>query len=164
MEDNKSLNESIKKLEVCPECKAVINGENFCHNCGKNLYEIINKYCGRCGNKLSDKAKFCDKCGNNIEQQSFNRTDYNNSNNSTNNIDKKSPLALGGFICSIIGLFVFPYIFGIVAIVLGIIAICQENICKTSKKHAKTAIILGVIDIVASIFIQVSLIGFFGAL
>lgn len=36
-EDEKNLDNFINNLEVCPNCKAVVNGERYCHNCGKDL-------------------------------------------------------------------------------------------------------------------------------
>lgn len=35
--EEQKLNEIIDRIEVCPVCKAVTNGDRFCHNCGKNL-------------------------------------------------------------------------------------------------------------------------------
>lgn len=36
-ENEKKLNNLINKIETCPNCKAVVNGDKFCHNCGKKL-------------------------------------------------------------------------------------------------------------------------------
>ncbi len=36
-DDEKSLDNLMNNLEVCPNCKAVVNGERYCHNCGKDL-------------------------------------------------------------------------------------------------------------------------------
>lgn len=33
------LDKLINKLEVCPNCKSVVNGDKYCHNCGKYLLE-----------------------------------------------------------------------------------------------------------------------------
>lgn len=33
------FDEVINKLKVCPNCKAIVNGETYCHNCGKYLSE-----------------------------------------------------------------------------------------------------------------------------
>lgn len=63
------LNEVIDRLETCPNCKAVVNGDKFCHNCGKNLEDSNNNevYCSKCGKKLEPNARFCNKCGNEVK-------------------------------------------------------------------------------------------------
>ena len=40
--EEQKLNEFIDKIEVCPVCKAVTNGDKFCHNCGTDLTEYQN--------------------------------------------------------------------------------------------------------------------------
>ena len=35
--EEQKLNEIIDRIEVCPVCKAVTNGDKFCHNCGAKL-------------------------------------------------------------------------------------------------------------------------------
>lgn len=42
--EEENLKEVIEKLEVCPVCKAVTNGDKFCHNCGTNLEEYRNNH------------------------------------------------------------------------------------------------------------------------
>ena len=155
----KEIDEVIKKIEVCPNCKAITNGEKYCHNCGKYLLDDDGnyKYCSKCGNKLNINAKFCNKCGNYCEQQ--NSSVNNNEEEYESNEGTNSPIALAGLICAIVGLFVFPYILGIAAIVLGIIGRCQENISSRSKKQAVASIILGVIIMIWPSFWQGFLIG-----
>ena len=68
-------------------------------------------------------------------------------------------MALIGFICSILGLLVLPYIFGAVSVVLGILALQQKNIDKRGKNQAITAVVLGVVDIIAAAYIQGFIIG-----
>ncbi len=104
----------------------------------------------KCGEKLTPNAQFCSKCGHNM------RT-YNNDS-------KTNPLALTGFICSIVGLIVLPLILGIVSIVLGIIVKSQDNINAKSRKQSTVAIVLGVIDALWYFFWQGFLIGYFNIL
>lgn len=126
-------------------------------------------YCNQCGNEIKEGEVFCPKCGNSInqEQQVNNENQFNSSNEhkdgvigsyiKDNNI--KSPMALIGFICSILGLLVLPYIFGAVSVVLGILALQQKNIDKRGKNQAITAVVLGVVDIIAAAYIQGFIIG-----
>lgn len=37
--NEEELNDIISKIKTCPNCKAVVNGDKFCHNCGMNLEE-----------------------------------------------------------------------------------------------------------------------------
>lgn len=48
------LNEVINIIKTCPNCKAVVNGEKFCHNCGMNLEEFNNIV----DEKKDEKVKF----------------------------------------------------------------------------------------------------------
>ena len=126
-------------------------------------------YCNQCGNEIKEGEGFCPKCGNSInqEQQVNNENQGNFSNEhkdgvigsyiKDNNIT--SPMALIGFICSILGLLVLPYIFGAVSVVLGILALQQKNIDKRGKNQAITAVVLGVVDIIAAAYIQGFIIG-----
>lgn len=121
-------------------------------------------YCNQCGNEIKEGEGFCPKCGNpiNQEQQVNNENQGNASNEHKDGIignyikdnNIKSPMALIGFICSILGFFILPYIFGAVSIVLGILALQQKNIDSKGKKQAIAAIVLGIIDMVGSAFIQ----------
>ncbi len=76
-----------------------------------------------------------------------------------NNI--QSPMALIGFITSILGFFVIPYFFGAVSIVLGVLALQQVKINKKGKTQATIAVILGIIDIIGSAFVQGFLLSYF---
>ena len=150
--EDKKLNEVIKQIQVCPVCKAVTNGDKYCHNCGKYLLEEENGY------KLDENARFCNKCGNRCDQQNFN--DYNNQERYEENEGKDSTVALIGLICSIVGLFVVPLLLGIASIVLGIIGKCQSDISEKSNKQATAAIVLGVIDAIWYYFAYGFIIGF----
>lgn len=37
--NEEELNDIISRIKTCPNCKAVVNGDKFCHNCGMNLEE-----------------------------------------------------------------------------------------------------------------------------
>lgn len=161
--EDKKLNEVIKQIQVCPVCKAVTNGDKYCHNCGKYLLEEDDyKFCNKCGNRLEENARYCNQCGNRYDQQNFNEN--NNQRRFEENEGKDSIIALIGLICSIVGLFVIPLLLGIVAIVLGIIGKVQSDISEKSSKQATAAIILGVIDAIWYYFAQGLIIGFFSTL
>lgn len=127
----KDSNEELNNFLLCPVCKAQTNGEKFCHKCGAQLENL---FCTNCGKKLEPNSQFCNNCGHSV----YNRSTANNTNNSS--------VALAGFICSIVGLFILPLLLGIIALVLGIIGRNQDNISKKSKNQATTAIVLGIID------------------
>ena len=162
--EDKKLNEVIKQIQVCPVCKAVTNGDKYCHNCGKYLLEEENgyKFCNKCGNKLDENARYCNKCGNRCDQQNFNEN--NNQERYEENEGKDSVIALIGLICSIVGLFVVPLLLGIASIVLGIIGKCQSDISEKSNKQATAAIVLGVIDAIWYYFAYGFIIGFLSTL
>ena len=51
----------------CPKCKNHVEG-NFCPNCGtKKPEEQKEKFCSKCGAKLTGGAKFCPECGEKVE-------------------------------------------------------------------------------------------------
>ena len=35
--NEEELNDIISRIKTCPNCKAVVNNDKFCHNCGMNL-------------------------------------------------------------------------------------------------------------------------------
>ena len=55
-----------------------------------------------------------------------------------------SPFAKGSLICAVVSLFVFPYIFGIAAIILAVISFAN---LEEKKKTAIAGIIIGIIGI-----------------
>lgn len=76
------IDEEIKKLHgirLCPQCRSEnpLNALYCCH-CGLNLPELsetekdkdddTEKYCPKCGEKMTDKAVFCIKCGFKVAQ------------------------------------------------------------------------------------------------
>lgn len=125
----------------------------------------MSRTCKYCGNVLEDGDNFCQKCGAVADavQDSTpgmaaqaNQTANNNFNNQQVNSGyqgKTSGIAIGGFVCSLIGFWVFGIILGIVSISLGAAAL---NHMKTfpeekGKGLAIAAIVIGIIDIIGAI-------------
>ena len=125
----------------------------------------MNRTCKYCGNVLEDGDNFCQKCGAVADavQDSApgmaaqaNQTANNNFNNQQVNSGyqgKTSGIAIGGFVCSLIGFWIAGIILGIVAISLGATAL---NHMKTfpeekGKGLAIAAIVIGIIDIIGAI-------------
>lgn len=77
-------------------------------------------YCSKCGNEIKDTDQFCPKCGGsnkdvsnmNEHQQSIIGQSYQTNQNINNQggNEKIAPMALGAFICSIVGLFILPMV------------------------------------------------------
>lgn len=48
----------------CKYCgNEIINNEDYCNRCGRNIYDEDKKHCTNCGKELEAKQSFCDKCG-----------------------------------------------------------------------------------------------------
>lgn len=127
----------------------------------------MSRTCKYCGNVLEDGDNFCQKCGAVADavqdnepgmsaQANANVTNnFNQQQNTTNATyaGKTSGIAIGGFVCSLVGLLVAGVILGIVAISLGAAAL---NHIKTfpgekGKGLAIAAIVIGVFDIIGAI-------------
>lgn len=121
-------------------------------------------YCNQCGNEIKEGEEFCPKCGNSlkIENKTDNVEQVSSTNehkdgaikNFINENNIKSPMALIGFISSVLGAFILPYLLGAIAIVLGILALQQIKIDKKGKIQAIIAIVVGIIDIVIPALVQ----------
>ena len=121
-------------------------------------------YCNQCGNEIKEGEEFCSKCSNplKIENKANNVEQVNSTNehkdgaikNFINENNIKSPMALIGFISSVLGAFILPYLLGAIAIVLGILALQQIKIDKKGKIQAIIAIVVGIIDIVIPALVQ----------
>lgn len=136
------------------------------------------KNCSKCGNTVSDQAKFCNKCGNKFEEENMvnqtvtpnvvvnepvNNTPVNNiqtsnaqvNNASTNNNNKNNPLALAGFIVSLVS-FLCCGAGAIIGLVLSIMGLNQ--IKKTNEKGkglAIAGIVLSSIGFVVAIIVGI---------
>ncbi|MBR2704740.1 MAG: DUF4190 domain-containing protein [Clostridia bacterium] len=128
----------------------------------------MSRTCKYCGNVLEDGDNFCQKCGAVADSVQDNEpgmsaqananvtNNFNQQQNTANSqayAGKTSGIAIGGFVCSIVGLFVAGVILGIIAISLGAAAL---NHMKTfteekGKGLATAAIAIGVFDIIGAI-------------
>lgn len=142
-------------------------------------------FCSNCGAKANEDDRFCCNCGMNLNDttqqsanvnQSFNQnTQTNYTPNYQNNINtlRWNPLAIIGFIISIIGIntiaafsytlmgiYNTPFIFPVTSIVLCIIGLVQISKNKDTyrgKGLAISGIIISVIVIISTIIIFIAL-------
>jgi ribosomal protein L40E len=103
-------------------------------------------FCPECGTQVSEHAQQCMKCSYPIYKlKNTNNNQNYSSSPSFNNINKTQPntsntgLIVAGYIVSFLSLFILPFFFLVVGIVIGIITI--------SKGHA----IHGIVHIVLSL-------------
>ena len=122
-------------------------------------------YCKYCGNNIDENSKFCPNCGANIEAEQVGNTssestaysapDYSQSQYAnytptyTQNPNEGQGLAIAGFVCSLVSIFCF-------GIILGIIGIVLSNMAK-SKGYtgglATAGIVMGIIGLVGAIIV-----------
>lgn len=121
----------------------------------------MDNFCKNCGNKLNEEDKFCLKCGAAVEEnspKSTNEQQTNIPNNNTAQNDnamettKTNAAAVGGFVCSLVGILIFGIIMGILAICLSVTAKRHMQVFPNEKGKglATAALVIGIIDIVFS--------------
>lgn len=123
----------------------------------------MSKFCQYCGGEVNAGDRFCQKCGAKIEESAStvettntveipvqNNTQNFNQTNNVNAMTKTNGAAIGGFVCSIVGLIIFGIVMGILAVCLGITARRHIAVFKNEKGAglATAAIVIGIIDIV----------------
>jgi len=127
----------------------------------------MEKYCINCGGKIEEGEKFCKNCGTMVEEVKIDMTNNinddnltNNANNDnlTNNINncnnkETNGTAIASFVCSLVGMFFFHFVLGIVALSLGITAKKHFDVFKNEggRGLATAGIVIGIIDIVIGI-------------
>lgn len=48
----------------CKHCgNEIVNNDDYCNRCGRNIYDESKRHCTNCGKVLETKQTFCDKCG-----------------------------------------------------------------------------------------------------
>lgn len=127
----------------------------------------MNKFCTNCGTKLNEGDMFCANCGTAVNQNSaqnqgdvqnqvnaqqtqnnYNQQTYYN-NGAQAGQQKTNGLAIAGFVCSLVGLFVFPLILGILGVCFG--GVGKKRIEAFNEKgngFATASIIIGILDII----------------
>lgn len=81
------------------------------------------------------------------KQKILNESEVSNNRNVANN--GNSPLSTASLVCGIVSFLIIPFIFGIVAVILGIIGLAkQEN----KKAFSIIGIILGIIGVLWAIY------------
>lgn len=112
----------------------------------------MNKYCINCGNELEEDVKFCSKCGTNSEGEVV--VQDNQNTNATNEKGKYNGQAIASFVLSLVGLFVFGLICGILSLTLGITALNHIKALKNEKGKglAIAGIVIGSLDCIMILF------------
>jgi hypothetical protein len=126
-------------------------------------------YCNFCGNPVKGNEKFCTSCGaaiapspNQMNQQQPAQQNQQvgfNGQPVNNNVQtgKTTGTAIGGFVCSMVGLIILPFIMGILGLSLSVSGL---NHIKTfpqdkGKGLAIAGIVIGIIDIAWAILVGV---------
>lgn len=116
----------------------------------------MEKTCKACGKVINEGDKFCQACGAKIENEVVQETVENNvQNNTSNKKETTNGLAIAGFVCSLVGLFILGIWLGILAICFGVSAKKHIKLFENEKGNglATAAIVIGIIDIVGAILI-----------
>lgn len=134
----------------------------------------MSRTCKYCGNTLGENDNFCQKCGAVADSVEDNKAgmaaqaneNINNTVNNTNNYQQQasssnaydgrtSGMAIGGFVCSLIGFFVMGVVLGIIAISLGAAALNHMKTFPNEKGKglAIASIVIGIIDIIGAIVV-----------
>jgi len=95
-------------------------------------------YCKKCGEELEEESVFCTACGTKIESDST---------SDEKPVEKNKGIAIAGFVCALIGIFVLP-ILGLFGIIFGAITLSNNPNKGTVRSLAIAGLVLGIIDIV----------------
>ncbi len=133
---------------LCTNCGCPIDfGVNNCVYCGGVLLESqASTSCPNCQSLIEFKARFCPNCGAILEGV----VDTPHTSVKAPTIAKPSPsggsntAGIIAVIFGILGLFVFGFIFGTIAIVIGVVGIIADE----NKSAAIVGLILGFLDVV----------------
>lgn len=121
-------------------------------------------FCSKCGNQVDQGNSYCQKCGAVVSQpltaQPQSATAPLTSNMSVTAV-KTSGMAIASLVLGIVGLFFFPFIPSILAIIFGVISIGQINRSNgvlKGKGMAVAGLVMGIIAVVLSILL-IALVG-----
>ncbi|RAR72552.1 zinc ribbon domain-containing protein [Flavobacterium aciduliphilum] len=94
-------------------------------------------FCSECGEKVSEFADKCIKCGFPLYKQIFKPSiEYKKSSNTQSD----NGMIIAGYIVSFFSLFVFPIVFLIAGVTIGIL-----NISKGEKGHGTAQIVISIL-------------------
>ena len=113
----------------------------------------MSKFCINCGSMVDETEIFCRNCGANVTADtSVNNMRNTNINGNSNNAPAKtSPVAIAGFVLSLVGIFC-GCIFAILGITFGVVA--KQRIKAFNEGGnglATAAIVIGIVDIVLNL-------------
>jgi uncharacterized membrane protein YvbJ len=140
----------------------------YCKNCGAQILNAA-KYCPRCGALISEKEISAEQPVSNQTYYTTGTQNYNvpNYNNYTYQppymqYQKTNGLCIAGFIVSLAGMMIIPFISGIVGVILSIIGISKTNSSNEKGQGFGIAgIIIGVINVFVTIAILLILLELF---
>jgi hypothetical protein len=84
-------------------------------------------------------------------------TGYTGQSGTTGSNQVGNGLAIAGLVCGLIGLFLYPIVFGPLAIVFGGVGLAKANRGAGHKGMSIAAIVLGVIDLLLIVVLAVAL-------
>ncbi len=100
------------------------------------------KYCPNCGKEVKDGADICLGCGTVI-----NKGNVANTNNSVAG-KQSNVVGIIGFVSSLVGLFLWPFVFGTAGIICSAIGISKAKTLQSGKGLSIAGLIVGIVDIV----------------
>ena len=132
-------------LNVCPNCSNEFEG-SFCPDCGTR-YDALPAICQVCGTKFFTKA--CPNCG------YVPGTRVNNSpsfgDNSTSFRQDISQNARLSFVFGLLGMFMMPIPFSIIAIVLA----SKELKAGKESSMARSGLVLGIVGVIFGVLLMI---------
>lgn len=64
VEQNATTDDYSEPKLFCKHCgNEIVNNDDYCNRCGRDIYDEGKKHCTNCGKVLETKQSFCDKCG-----------------------------------------------------------------------------------------------------
>ena len=114
----------------------------------------MSKFCSNCGAEVSDGFAFCEKCGTPVQAPENQAPSYNAPQYAPAAKQDSNGMAIGGFVCSLVGLLLCcGGIVSIIGLVLSIIGLSKSKQMNGSGKGLAIAgIIIGALGAVATIF------------
>lgn len=110
------------------------------------------KFCSNCGSEMNENEEVCPNCG---QGPANSETEKNTvvENEANTGKAKVNPSAIGGLVCSIIGLFIMGIYMGVIAICLGAAGLKHIKAFENEKGKgiAIAAIAIGIFDVVFSV-------------
>lgn len=108
--------------------------------------------CSECGKQYSDQAESCPHCGAKTSQNRYLQ------HSAKRNYERKSgsnTYSIGSITCSVVSLFIYPYILGIIGVILGIIGVSKQE---EKVNLALGGIIMGIFSVLYAFYTYTNII------